>query len=68
MPKSSSPDPTSAIRDLAYRLIGTDHGRDFWMTHPSAELGGKSPEELIRDGKADVVEKYLIAALEGDFG
>ncbi len=70
MPKASPPppDPAVHIRDLAYKLIGTDHGRDYWMTHPSAELGGKTPQELINDGHADVVERYLSAALEGDFG
>jgi hypothetical protein len=62
------PDPAAYIRDLAYRLIGTDRGRDHWMTHPCAELGGKTPEELINDGRADVVERYLAAALEGEFG
>ena len=55
-------------QDLAYRVIGTDRGRDFWMTNPNPELGGKSPQELIDAGRADVVTGYLEAALEGDFG
>jgi hypothetical protein len=70
MPKSKAqpPDPKAHIRDLALRLIGTDHGRDYWMSHPNAELNGKSPQELIDGGRADIVEQYLDAALEGDFG
>jgi len=67
-PNLPNADPSAIIRDLAFRVIGTNHGRDYWMTIPSAELGGKTPEELIRDGKADIVERYLNAALEGDFG
>jgi hypothetical protein len=67
-PLPSAPDPAAHIRDLAYRVIGTDRGRDYWMTNPNPELGGKSPQDLIDDGHADVVERYLTAALEGDFG
>lgn len=67
-PIPPSPDPAAQVRDLAFQVIGTDHGRDFWMTHPNPELGGKTPEELINAGQADVVTRYLQAALEGNFG
>ena len=67
-PIPSNADPSVIIRDLAFRVIGTNHGRDYWMTLPSAELGGKTPEGLIRDGRADIVERYLISALEGESG
>ena len=61
-------DPTVRIRCLAYRLIGTDNGCDFWMTRPLVELRGKTPQEMINQGHADVIEQYLRSALEGDIG
>lgn len=56
------------VRELALEMIGTTHGRDFWMKHPNPELGGQSPEGLIVAGRGDVVEKFLQANLTGDFG
>ena len=61
-------DLTPLVRDLAFELIGTDRGRDFWMNQPNTEFEGKSPQELIDDGRGEIVEHFLCAALVGEYG
>lgn len=50
----------------AYRVNEGDRERTvFWfINHPIAEFGYRTPAELLRDGKAEAVIKYL-ATLEG---
>jgi len=64
------PDPrlVRRIQKLAFRMIGTEPGRDFWLTRPNPELGGSSPADLIAAGHGEVVERYLRANLNGVAG
>lgn len=50
----------------AYRVNEGDLERTvFWfINHPIAEFGHRTPTELLRDGKVEAVIKYL-ATLEG---
>lgn len=60
-----------AMRDIvkvlaaAYRVNEDRERTVFWfINHPIAEFGYQTPADLLRDGKAEAVIKYL-ATLEG---
>ncbi|WP_420474595.1 MbcA/ParS/Xre antitoxin family protein [Noviherbaspirillum sp. ST9] len=43
------------MRDIA----GSDDAASAWMEKPLAELGGKSPAQLVNEGRADDVLGYI---------
>ena len=64
----AAPLSRDVIRTLAVQVFGTETGADFWMTRPNPELGGRTPDDLIAAGHAEVVKNFLEGILEGVYG
>lgn len=50
-----------AVMHEARQLFGSDTAADAWMTAPHAALGGRTPADLVGDGRTDAV----LACLRG---
>ena len=44
-----------AVMHEVRNVLGSDAAADGWMTSPLAELGGRTPAQLVNEGRTDEV-------------
>jgi uncharacterized protein (DUF2384 family) len=55
------------LQDLARQVFGTQKAADFWMNRSNPELAGKTPNDLIATGQAQIVKDFLEGILAGNY-
>lgn len=48
-----------AVMHEARQALGSDDAADGWMTSPHATLDGRTPAQLVNEGRADEVLAFL---------
>ena len=51
--------PLDEVRAVARRIFRSQQAADAFLRLPSPRLGGAAPVDLVRDGRADEVLKFL---------
>lgn len=54
-----------AVMHEARGVLGSDDAADRWMNAPLAELGGRTPAQLVNDGRIDEVLACIRKQPEG---
>ena len=54
-----------AVMHEARKVLGNDDAADAWMKAPQQALGGRTPAELVADGRTDDVLACLRSAKPG---
>lgn len=47
------------VRYLAFQVFGNHESVDKWMVRPNPEFSGKTPIDLIKEGKTSIVMDFL---------
>lgn len=61
------PSNISAMMDNLLRRVSTWEAAQKWLERPNISFGNRSPLDLLREGKTDIVVQHLQAVAEGRF-
>ena len=66
--KTGDPVKIQELNNLLKRIFYNQEDTDRWLATPHPDFGGKTPEELIENGRIDAVSGLINDYFKGSFG